>query len=117
MDEGKLSLLLPSFHVWQLTFLRGQQEAATHPPCTALHPALLCAPEERWEGGGMDPQKKAILCLNTAVEKSTEPIYSRSCIHIIKILFESLQEKKKKCSNSAVIRLMHISTSYPHASF
>lgn len=90
------SLLLPSFHLWQLTFLRGQQEAATHLPCTALHPALLCALEERWEGDGTDPQKKAIVCLNTGVEKSTETIYSRSCIHIIKILFESFQEKKNR---------------------
>lgn len=122
MDEDKLSLLLPSFHLWQLTLLRGQQEAATSLPCTALPPALLCAPEEKWEGDGMDPQKTAVACLNTGVEKSTELIYRRSCIHIIKILFESFQEKNKKqnnqkCSNSAVIRLMHISTSYPSASY
>lgn len=102
MDEDKLSLLLPSFHLWQLTLLRGQREAATSLPCTALPPALLCAPEEKWEGDGMDPQKTAVACLNTGVEKSTELIYRRSCIHIIKILFESFQEKKKNKTTRSV---------------
>lgn len=79
-----------------------KQEAATSLPCTALPPALLCAPEEKWEGDGMDPQKKAVACLNTGVEKSTELIYRRSCIHIIKILFESFQEKKKNKTTRSV---------------